>query len=182
MAQDHGRTLEEIHESIRESLRAAVANDVEGIERAMEPILRDDACIWDAFSWTMGVIGVSLQGIPKGPNYHAVPMLVVHDTETGETKEVHADDAPADAPPGLVALMRLAAHYANDEREEAADLWGKLIDQEDEIGRAGEAMGLPVEDQAPSVLADIMTRALQSAAQTVRIVQRTLPRLPFHPN
>ena len=182
MSGTHGRTLPEIEKAIRESIQAAVAADADGMDRAIEPILAEDACIWDAFTWTMGVIGVSLTGTPTGPGYHAVPLITVHDTETGETRECHVDDAPDDAPPGLVALMRLVAFYANGDREAAADLWEKLIQQEDEIGRAGEALGLPVEDQAPSILADIMTLALSHAAQTVKRIHAAQLRRFMSPN
>lgn len=174
MAKDHGMTYEAIQVSIRDALKAAVRQDQEAADAAMEPLFADDSCVWDSFSWTVGLIQVAVSRLGVRPGDFAIPLVRLH-LPDGSSREFHADDAPPECPPGLVALMRLQAHVLNDEREEAKDVWEAALKEDIATVEAGQALGLPAEDQAPSILADIMERALASAARTIHMIAGTTP-------
>ena len=176
MSETHGMTQEEIRLSMRDALAASLKGDPDGLAQAMSPLHGEDACLWDSFTWTMGMVAVPLRGLASGPghDFYAVPIITMHDTVTGEHREFHVDDAPDDCPKSLIVVTKLGACWVNQDRDGAMKLWDECIEEDD-------AKGEPTEEDHDSLLGEIMTIALQRATDHIRAVQAAQAHL-FPPN
>lgn len=168
MSATHGLTAWEISQSVTQSLAAAARNDVEGVDRAMAPLFRDDACDWDWFTWTIGMVAVSTNGAPRTPGLEAVPEIVMINEDTGERKIIPVDEAPPEFPKAVIVVLRLSAYYLNGQRREAWELWRQLLQDETARAMARKDLGEIEGDDEPSLIGSVLRTALEAATTAVK--------------